>query len=92
MSKELDYNQVMPILVKADQVFTEQHGCGAPYQEWDKALETSVAEYNRDNGTSFDPVEARHQYIEKQEAMFESEIDVPVDDLVVSTSNNRTIH
>lgn len=65
--KELNYNQVMPALKAADQDFTEARGCGAPFQEWDAALEASVIEYNAANGTDFDPVEARHQYIEDQE-------------------------
>ncbi|EJL6679693.1 hypothetical protein NMS42_002368 [Vibrio cholerae] len=69
---ELDYTPVMGTIKEADQDFTEKFGCGAPYQEWDAALEQSVLEYNKQNGTSFDPVEARHQYIELREAYLDS--------------------
>ncbi|OEE38271.1 hypothetical protein A1QO_02520 [Vibrio genomosp. F10 str. ZF-129] len=69
---ELDYSVVMSAIKVADQAFTAKHGCGAPYQKWDAALEQSVGEYNETNGTHFDPVEARHQYIEKQEAYLDS--------------------
>ncbi|ENI4487414.1 hypothetical protein ABXZ88_003286 [Vibrio fluvialis] len=68
----LDYSLVMGTIKEADQNFTAAFGCGAPYQEWDKALEQSVREYNNTHGTQFDPVEARHQYIEKQEAYLDS--------------------
>ncbi|WP_336926091.1 hypothetical protein [Vibrio cholerae] len=69
---ELDYTPVMGTIKEADQDFTGKFGCGAPYQDWDAALEQSVREYNKQNGTSFDPVEARHQYIERQEAYLDS--------------------
>lgn len=68
----LDYSKVMPAIKEADQDFTFQFGCGAPYQEWDAALEKSVREYNQSHGTKFDPVEARHQYIEQQEVYLDS--------------------
>jgi hypothetical protein len=66
----LDYSKVMPCLIKADRDFTEEFGCGAPYQDWDKALELAVQEYNKLNGTDFDPVEARHQYLDQQQAKY----------------------
>ncbi|MBY7902348.1 hypothetical protein KW507_15630 [Vibrio fluvialis] len=69
---ELDYSVVMSTIKEADQDFTAKHGCGAPYQDWDAALEQSVREYNVNNGTHFDPIEARHQYIEQQEAYLDS--------------------
>lgn len=69
---ELDYSLVMGAIKEADQNFTALHGCGAPYQEWDAALEKSVREYNQSHGTKFDPIEARHQYIEQQEAYIDS--------------------
>ncbi|MGR2849351.1 hypothetical protein ABMX62_20155 [Vibrio vulnificus] len=69
---ELDYSVVMGAIKEADQDFTAKHGCGAPYQDWDAALEQSVREYNVNNGTNFDPTEARHQYIEQQEAYLDS--------------------
>lgn len=73
-SVDLDYSLVMGVLKKADQDFTHEHGCGAPYQLWDKALESSVEVYNESNGTMFDPVEARHLYIEEQERYWNSHV------------------
>ncbi|HFD4013433.1 TPA: hypothetical protein ACF3XO_004502 [Vibrio parahaemolyticus] len=72
LTMKIDYSVVMGAIKEADQDFTAKHGCGAPYQEWDAALEQSVREYNKINGTHFDPVEARHQYIEEQEAYLDS--------------------
>ncbi|MBO1897537.1 hypothetical protein HNW13_017510 [Shewanella sp. BF02_Schw] len=65
--KKRDYSLVMPAIKAADQDFTAEHGCGVHYELWDAALEKAVKEYNLDNGTEFNPVEARHQYIEQQE-------------------------
>lgn len=70
--KHLDYSVVMSELKQADQEFTGKYGCGAPHQEWDAALEKSIILFNSLNNTNFDPEEARHQYIEQQEAYLDS--------------------
>ncbi|MGD8116889.1 hypothetical protein [Vibrio sp. TRT 29B02] len=70
---EPDYTQVIKAVKAADQQFTALHGCGAPYQEWDAALEEAVKDYNKMHDTNFDPIEVRHQYMEQQEKFLDSD-------------------
>ncbi len=70
---EPDYTQVMKVVKAADQQFTALHGCGAPYQEWDAALENAVKDYNKKHDTNFDPIETRHQYMDQQEKFLDSD-------------------
>jgi hypothetical protein len=79
--KKLDYSLVMSAIKVADQDFTAEHGCGVHYELWDTALEEAVKEYNRENVTDFDPVEARHQYIEQQEAKVAAYVSTSTEDL-----------
>lgn len=93
--EKLDYSPVLKALKRADQDFTEKHGI-THYSLFDAALEQAVEAFNRENGTNFDPVEARHQYIEMCEAepnpFALEQVDVNVDDLVVSKTSSRSIH
>ena len=93
--EKLDYSPVLKALIQADQDFTERNGI-THYSSFDAALEQAAEAFNRDNGTNFDPVEARHQYLELCEGepnpFALEEFEVNVDDLVVSESSNRSIH
>lgn len=93
--EKLDYSLVLKALKRADQDFTEKHGV-IHYSLFDAALEQAAEAFNRENGTNFNPVEARHQYLELCEAepnpFALEQVDVNVDDLVVSNSISRSIH
>ncbi|HCV03896.1 hypothetical protein WE348_23235 (plasmid) [Alteromonas macleodii] len=93
--EKMDYSPVIKALKKADQDFTEKNGV-THYSLFDAALEKAAETFNRENGTNFDPVEARHQYLELCEAepnpFALEQVEVNVDDLVVSESSNRSIH
>jgi hypothetical protein len=90
---KLDYSPVLKALKQADQVFTEEHGI-THFSLFDAALESAAEEFNKEHGTTFDTVEARHQYLDLCEAEpnpFVTE-DVNVDDLVVSNTESHSIH
>lgn len=93
--EKLDYSPVLKALKRADQEFTEKHGV-THYSLFDAALEYAAEVFNRENGTNYDPVEARHQYLELCEAepnpFALEQIDINVDDLVVSETSNHSIH
>jgi hypothetical protein len=66
------------------------------YSLFDKALEKAAVQYNNENDTNFDPVEARHQYLEMCEAQpnpfMVEQVEVNLDDLVVVKPAKRSIH
>jgi hypothetical protein len=63
-----DYTPVLEALAHADREFTARYGCGAHHSKFDACLEDAAQQFNTVNNTDFDPVEARHQYLEQQEA------------------------
>ncbi len=93
--EKLNYSPVLKALKQTDQDFTEKNGI-THYALFDKALEKAVEQYNKEHGTRFDPVEARHQYLELCEAEPNpyalEQLEVPVDDLVVTESSTPSIH
>ncbi|MBT26676.1 MAG: hypothetical protein CML60_09820 [Rhodobacteraceae bacterium] len=66
---ETDYTKAIDVARQADIAFTKQHGCSGNIHAWDMALENAVEAYNTANGTNFDPVEARLQYIDQEEIL-----------------------
>ncbi|WP_240224703.1 hypothetical protein [Rheinheimera hassiensis] len=93
--EQLDYSPVLKALKLADQDFTEKHGV-AHYSLFDAALEEAAKAYNRENGTDYDPVEARHQYLELCESepnpFALEQVVVDVEDLITGKPENRSIH
>ena len=90
---KMDYSPVLEVLKKADQDFTAKNGV-TDFTQFDAALEEAAEAYNRQHGTDFDPVEARHQYLElcEQEpnpVVFE-QVEISVDSLVLE--RRETIH
>lgn len=65
--EKLDYSPILKALKRADQDFTEKNGI-THYSLFDEALEKAAEQFNSENGTNFDRVEARHQYLELCEA------------------------
>lgn len=65
--QELDYEPMMTALKLADQDFTEAHGI-THHSIFDDMLEQTTRDYNQEHGTSFDPFEAKHRYLEMCEA------------------------
>jgi len=90
---KMDYSPVLEALKKADQDFTANNGI-TDFAQFDAALEEAAEAYNRQHGTDFDPVEARHQYLELCEQEPNpyalEQVEVEVDSLVVE--RRETFH
>lgn len=93
--EQLDYSPVLEALKLADQDFTEKYGI-THYSLFDAALEAAAKAYNLENGTDYDPVEARHQYLELCESepnpFAMEQVVVNVDDLAAGRPETRSVH
>lgn len=93
--EQLDYSPVLEALKLADQDFTAKYGI-THYSLFDAALEAAAKAYNCENGTDYDPVEARHQYLELCESepnpFAMKQAVVNVDDLATGRPETRSVH